>query len=128
MYSEIKMSTDRVDNASIYIGSISSGCKIGEVRVVNLKNVQFHPFGSEGSKYSVDKNTKELRIWLQLNWQLTGDNYKNYRRTMEYQSEIKAKKRISPKFSQNRLFRFNFRLRRSIFKIYIAFDYLEGLM
>ena len=57
---------DRVDNASIFIGSISSGCKIGEVRVVNLKNLHFHPFGSEGSKYSVDKNTKEFRIWLQL--------------------------------------------------------------
>jgi hypothetical protein len=76
--------TDRVDNASIYFGSISSGCKIGEVRVVNLKNVQFHPFDSEGSKYSIDKNTKELQIWLQLSRQLTDDNYENYKTTMEH--------------------------------------------
>lgn len=79
-----KAMTDRVDNASIYFGSISSGCKIGEVRVQNLKNVQFHEFDSKGSDYDIHKDSKELQIWLQLNRQLTDDNYERYKITMEH--------------------------------------------
>ena len=76
--------TERVDNASIYFGSIKDDCKIGEVRVVNLKNVQFFPFKSEDSKYEIDKDDKDLKIKLQLSRQLNDDNYEAYYTTMEH--------------------------------------------
>jgi len=77
--------TERVDNASIFYRSINGDCKIGEVRVVNLKNFGFFPFKSEGSKYEIDKKNKNnLVITLELNRPFDDDNFKAYKMTMNH--------------------------------------------
>ena len=71
------------ESAGVYFMNGSNKCKFGDLRVVNLRNLNFFSFKDHGSKYEVEKNG-ELRITQQLSRDLTAENFQDWKTNLQH--------------------------------------------